>query len=305
MRRRRSTMTDAPDYATQSPMSDPGRQRGLIAALPGDVAELARIVQGWCVHDFVAESFYGLKVPEQRRGDIHIRPVEAMLDCLLAMDERPLTEPRPVEKRLAIRCRHYALLHIAALREKGVPARMRGGFSAYFNPPYFEDHWITEYWNDDRSRWVLVDPQLDDIWMQKLGGSLDPLDLKRDQFIVSAEAWKMCRDGRADPKMFGIGVGDLRGLWFVASSLIRDLAALNKAELLPWDVWGAQPAPDAKFSEQDLAFFDDVAELTANPRRPAREFAAVYAADPRVTAGAQVFNAITMRNESVAAQIAA
>jgi hypothetical protein len=31
----------------------------------------------------------------------------------------------------------------------------------------------------------------------------------------------------------------------MAASVIRDLAALNKVETLPWDVWGAMPQPGA------------------------------------------------------------
>lgn len=297
-------MTTAIDYATQSPMSDAGRYARLLDALPADPGELAHIVSGWGVHDFVAEPFYGCKVPEARAGEIHIRPVEALLGRLLELDGRPLNAPRPVEKRLVIRCRQFALLHVAALRAKGVPARMRGGFAAYFNPPSFEDHWITEYWNAD-GRWVLVDPQLDEVWRQKLGDRVAPLDVRRDQFIVSADAWKMCRSGEADPQRFGISVGDLHGLWFVASSLVRDLAALNKIEMLPWDVWGAQPQLGAAIPEGDLALFDRVAAVTANSDAPPSDLARLYESDPRLKVGARVFNAISMRMEPVATSQAA
>jgi hypothetical protein len=34
--------------------------------------------------------------------------------------------------------------------------------------------------------------------------------------------------------------------------LIRDLATLNGCEVLPWDVWGAQPPPDAELSAVEL-----------------------------------------------------
>jgi hypothetical protein len=298
-------MTAAIDYATQSPMSDPGRHSRFLEALPSDPGELAGIVSGWGVHDFVAEPFYGCKVPEARAGEIHIRPVEALLDRLLELDGRPLDEPRPAGKRLAIRCRHFALLHVATLRAKGVPARMRGGFAAYFNPPNFEDHWITEYWNADQERWVLADPQLDQVWVEKLGDRVDPLDVKRDRFIMSADAWKMCRSGEADPQRFGISVGDLHGLWFVASSLVRDLAALNKIEMLPWDVWGAQPQPGAAISQADIALFDRIAEVTGDPNASPEDFTMLYESDPRLRVGAQVFNAISMRMEPVAVREAA
>jgi hypothetical protein len=43
-------------------------------------------------------------------------------------------------------------------------------------------------------------------------------------------------------------------LWFVAGSLVRDVAARNKVELLPWDAWGAQPQPDETLDDDQLAF---------------------------------------------------
>lgn len=50
------------------------------------------------------------------------------------------------------------------------------------------------------------------------------------------EAWRLCRAGQADPDLFGIF--DLQGLWFIRGNVVRDLAPLNKMELLTWDCWG-------------------------------------------------------------------
>ena len=61
------------------------------------------------------------------------------------------------------------------------------------------------------------------------------------------------------------GIFDFWGLWFVQANVVRDLAALNKMELLPWDVWGLmtlQEEPDAAVSSltdtvADVASGDD------------------------------------------------
>ena len=42
-------------------------------------------------------------------------------------------------------CHHFALLMTAMLRAKGIPARYRCGFGAFFNAPYFEDHVLCEF----------------------------------------------------------------------------------------------------------------------------------------------------------------
>lgn len=69
-----------------------------------------------------------------------------------------------------------------------------------------------------------------------------------DRFWTASLALRSCRSGETDPMDFGIEKHAMRGLWFVAGGLVRDVATLNKVEVLPWDVWGAQPAPDTDMS---------------------------------------------------------
>jgi hypothetical protein len=52
---------------------------------------------------------------------------------------------------------------------------------------------------------------------------------------------------------------DMHGLWFIRGDLLRELAALNGAEMLPWDVWGLMKTDEAALSDSDLALLDDVA----------------------------------------------
>ncbi len=42
-------------------------------------------------------------------------------------------------------------------------------------------------------------------------------------------------------------------------NLLRDLAALNKRELLPWDCWGLMEKQ--KLSDKDYALLDEVAQV--------------------------------------------
>lgn len=49
-----------------------------------------------------------------------------------------------------------------------------------------------------------------------------------------------------------------RGFTFVRGHVVQDLAALNKVELLLWDIWGVMQAePDAA-----LPLLDEIAERT-------------------------------------------
>ncbi|MEZ5829893.1 MAG: transglutaminase-like domain-containing protein [Dongiaceae bacterium] len=285
-------------YAQPAAMSVVGRHANAVAALPADIGELAWVIQGLAIHQFMAIA-YGCAVPDKRKEESHIRAAEKILDRILALDERALSVARPAEKRVVGVCHHFALLLTAMLRAKGIPARYRCGFGAFFNPPYFEEHLVCEYWNTADARWVLADAQLDQVWQRAFHQKFDPLDVPRDQFIVAADAWTLCRTGRADPSKFGIFVGELRGLWFIAAELIRDIAALNKMEMLPWDGWGAMPHPGQQLDAGQLAFFDRLAALATTPDDSFEELLSLYARDERVRVPKMVFNAVLSRTELV------
>jgi hypothetical protein len=285
-------------YAQPGPMTGAGRHAEALAGLPADIAALAKIVQGLAVHQYMADA-YGFDVPEARKAESHIRTAGKILDCILALDDRPLTVTRPPEKRVVGVCHHFALLMTAMLRAKGIPARYRCGFGAFFNAPWFEDHVLCEYWNGAEARWIQIDPQLDTVWHDALKFKFDPQDVPRDQFLQSADAWTRCRSGKADAGKFGIFVGDLRGQWFIAASLIRDIAALNKMEMLPWDCWAIMPHPGQELDAGQLAFFDRLAALAAQPEASHPEVRALYEKDERVRVPKTVFNAMLNRPEPV------
>lgn len=185
------------------------------------------------------------------------------------------------------------------LRAHGIPARARCGFGAYFNPPQFEDHWVCEYWDAGERRWVLADTQLDAVWIEKLQIKHDVLDVPRDRFLTAADAWKQCRTGKLDPARFGISFVQLHGLWFVAGSVIRDLASLNKMEMLPWDSWGAQPAPETALDDSQLRFFDEIADMTFDVDNSFAACHEKYANDDRLRVPQKVFNGLKQRMESM------
>ena len=230
-------------YAEPGAMTSPGEHAALVDILPGDPEQLVSIIHGLGIYDVVASGFYGVDLPAARQAKIHTRSFAAMLDELVGDGRGPLAEARPPDQRLACRCRNFTLLLLGPLRVKGIPARARYGFAAYFNPGQYEDHVVCEYWNASQERWQLVDPQLDEVWCERLGIDFDVLDVPRDQFLVAADAWQRCRQDGADPDRFGISFADLHGLWFVAGNLVRDLASLNKMEMLSWDVWGRPTRP--------------------------------------------------------------
>jgi Transglutaminase-like superfamily len=279
-------------YRTPVAMSDAGRQARLFDGLPHDVGGLAQVVQGLMVHEHIAPA-YGLTLSPEQHAQAHLRSVEKILEAIAAQDRKPLPVARPAGERIVGVCRHFTLLHVAMLRAQGVAARARCGFGAYFVERMFIDHWVTEYWNEAQKRWVLVDAQLDGRQRELFKIGFDPLDVPRDQFLVAGQAWELCRAGKADPDSFAIL--DMHGLWLIAGNVIRDVAALNNHEMLPWDVWGAMTRNDA---ELDLPLIDRLAELSHAPDEHPAELQAAYE-DRRIAVPGTVFNAVLNRPDPV------
>lgn len=261
-------------YATHGIITDPGARANLFGGIPDDIPEIVRVVQGLFLHVFWAER-YGVTLTEAQKQHVQTRSIGGILEVLQDLDAGPLTHKRPFERRFIGNCRDHSVFMCAILRSKGIAARARCGFARYFRPEWFEDHWICEYWNGSANRWVAVDAQLDQVQREALHILFDPLDLPRGQFVSGAEAWQMCRAGLEDPEQFGIF--DMHGLWFVRGDFLRDIAALNKMELLPWDVWGLMERDDASMTHEDLALLDKAAALvvTESP-----ELYHLYEAEP-------------------------
>jgi len=260
------TMDPLDFYRRPGPMTaiDVAAHGCALDGLPDDPQTLAAAVRNMLVHRDWAPSM-GVEFPPERLADQHVRPVDEIIGRLLALRDGPLADPREPADRMVAVCRHFSVLHVALLRRLGVPARARAGFGGYFGPGW-TDHWITEWW--DGRRWVRHDAQIGTLARQALDLDFDPADQPLGTFLTGAEAWQLCRAGR-DPDEFGIF--DMRGLWFVLANLLRDLAAINKVELLPWDSVGTaegpawQPAGDGELRELDrlaaVVCADDLADI--------------------------------------------
>jgi hypothetical protein len=286
-------------YSHQGSMTEPGRYKALFDRLPKEPSALAAVIQGLALYDVVARDFYGVDVPNMRLAELHLRRIEQRIERLLELDPRSLEIARPPEHRVLGRCYQFVLFLVSMLRAKGVPARARCGFGAYFNPPKFEDHWVCEFWNADEKRWVLADPQFDEVWLRRLSIRHDVMDVPRTHFLTAAEAWRRCRSGEADPVLFGISFAGLFGLWFIAGNLVRDLAALNRVEMLPWDLWGAQPQPGEQLGPERLSFFDELARITHDSDANFHELRGRYDGDESVRVPRAVFNALLDRSEVI------
>ena len=79
----------------------------------------------------------------------------------------------------------------------------------------------------------------------------------------------------------------MHGLGFVRGNFIRDVAALNKVELLPWDCWGLIEKEKLDDPE-DLALLDRLAELTRGSVPDFETVRRLYASDPRLKVAGEI-----------------
>jgi hypothetical protein len=229
-----------------------------IGDVPVDLAELRDVVQGVLVHRDWAP-LYGIEGDAIRMHEQNLRSTGEVLDRLLEISPEPITVRRePIDRVLCI-CRHFALLHTALLRANGTAARVRCGFSNYFDRSKWYDHWITERW--DGTRWIRDDPQIDELQANIVKLDFDPYDQPPGKFLTGAEAWIATRAGDLDPSLFGIF--DMWGTAFIGGNVLSDLACINKVELLPWDAWGIglQWGPHDQLRADIVELLDDVAKL--------------------------------------------
>lgn len=226
------------DYAAAGPITE------LASVSPAALTGLAGIATdpvGICahVHSLVLQpgDATSLGVQSDRLAEKDIRPAARLVEILMALDRAPLHLSRGAAGRVVGTCRHFAVLSCALLRYRGLTARARCGFATYFQPGQGLDHWITEYWHDSDRRWVRIDSEI-------LGlAVLDhPEDLRDGEFLTGGEAWAAYRAGRIDAAQFGVYGTENFGPAEISGNAIRDLAALNKVEMLPWDEWGRMSA---------------------------------------------------------------
>jgi Transglutaminase-like superfamily len=268
-------------YANQSPITDPGEMARHLGDLPHDLAGLQRIARGLVLH-YRADNPSAHGIPENRLTEVDSRDAETMLQRLLELDSRPLTQPRPPQTRLLGCCRDCTVLYLTMARQLRIPARARVGFATYFVPGLNLDHEVAEVWDADQARWRLVDPELGDDHADPSDGfQVDPQDVPRDRFLVAGSAWQACRAGQADPETFlvdpGHDVEDTRGWPYLRHNLVHDLAALNKAEMLLWDSWGL--IQREQLPERDLELLDHLARITRSGGAVFDELRRLYQAE--------------------------
>jgi hypothetical protein len=297
------------------------KHTAFIKWLPDDIGAIYQVVQGLIAHDMWL-SHYGTEYKVDHEYPQNTAYMEDLLDKALELDSSNLAIPRHPRDRVIACCREFATLMTAILRAKGIPARSRCGFAAYFGwDGKYEDHWICEYW--DGVQWIMTDPQLDPFqqgsilnWTMnsvqdvsekiELIREFNPRKLRQGDFITAGQAWKLCREVGANPGDFGIScpirpewnIDSLYGLWFVRGQLLRDFAALNKIETVPylvrickgldWKPWRLVAVKDSELTPDDYALLDNIAALSLDTDENLDVIRQIYTSNEDVTTPCEI-----------------
>ncbi|HET6704337.1 transglutaminase domain-containing protein [Amycolatopsis sp.] len=250
-------------YVSHSRFSDPGPHADWLDATPNDLAALREAASELVFHYWGSGAITDHGFPAARNAEITLRYAADMWARLRELDPAPPGEPRPPLHRIVGCCRDFTLLFVSMARHHGIPARARVGFASYLVPGWYLDHVVAEVRTADG--WRLVEAQLAPGFRDPVDDvEFDLLDVPRDRFLTGPDAWIAARAGELDPARLVVSpdldVPFLRGIPYAWHNVVLDLAALNKHEMLLWDIWGAID-DTVDLAPATLARADELTEL--------------------------------------------
>ena len=252
-------------YRTHSTWTNPGQHQAMFDGIPNEISSIVESVQGVLIHGGLVW-LYELNPTKAQDNGFEIRKTEDLLWRINSLDNADFSIHRPKEKRLLVNCRQFAVLTCSILRHKGIPARARAGYALYtWGRGKYENHWICEYWNRDEQRWIHVDAQIDAQQKKLMHIDFNTLDMPRGKFVTAGEGWQRYRNGKVKVEAFGLGGKDgwnAIGWEMVMPNVTCDIMALNKMELLPWDVNPYWVKKEAEMAPEDTALIEKAAILS-------------------------------------------
>lgn len=235
------------DYLCFCPNTNPGQYRYMYEALPTSLESLCNLIQSQLVHPWD-----GSEQPQGRRYDPRANyKIETILAKLHQFNEAGLVQERTVNERVIAGCRESALLLTSILRHQGVPARARAGWCKYVSRDgrKYVDHWITEVWNQEEGRWMLVDAKPKKI------------DFSPEEFQFGGEAWLVFRRGEAAPEIYR----QQEDWFYLKLNFGHDFNTVLGSGPHYWE---APPLFHQELEEMDpeqLMILDDIAEMLREP----------------------------------------
>ena len=263
-------------YMQTSIFTDLGYYKDFAKNLTDDIDELCILQRKQIIHPIVFKNkkirdcidcFWGdmTKVPVSRLNfeEDYFPTALGMLAELLRKDSN-YSINRQAKDKIHITCRGQAILLASILKAKNIPTRVRSGFAPYIKSNGINyDHWITEYYNKDKNRWVLVDA---DMHCPDHEIDFDLNDIPNDRFIFGAEAYLGLRNNKyklheiyyaSDPATLGLKAAIMALFYDFHSLMNNEIIFLHSPKYIQ--------DKNFELSEEEYLELDDLAELLLYP----------------------------------------
>ena len=263
-------------YKKTSLYTDLGLYRDFCKNLTDDINELCILQRKQIIHPNAFDDLNIRKSIDNIYGDMTKVPITrlsyeddlfptaiGMISELLRKDSNYTIE-RKAENKIHVTCRGQAILLASILKAKGYSARVRSGFAPYIKyDGVAYDHWITEYYDEKKQRWVLVDA---DEHCFKNDCKINLNDINRKEFIFGAKAYLGMRTNKyktddiyyaSDPATLGLKAS-LRGLFY-------DFHCLMNNEIIFLHLPKYIQDKRLVLSEEEYKELDNLATLLLNP----------------------------------------
>jgi len=263
-------------YKQSSLYTDLGLYKDFAKTLSDDIDELCVLQRMQIIHPIAFKepnirkqnkTFWGdmTKVPITRlkfEDDLFPTAI-SMMNELLRKDNTYHKE-REAKNKIHVTCRGQAILLASILKAKGYSARVRSGFAPYIEYDGINyDHWITEYYDTNKSRWKLVDADMH-CMNDEIGFDLN--DIPRNKFIFGAEAYLGMRYGKyKDEEILYASDPPTLGLKAAIRSLFYDFHCLMNDEIIFLHLPKYIQDKKLELTEKEYLELDNLASLLLDP----------------------------------------
>lgn len=229
-------------YLSTGIYTNPGAYADYFRTLPDNITDLGKLICDQIVHPTVLmfpnsylEKYFGSfsKYPVERvkNEDEIFVTAPAMAAELFRLNPLGFVGNKEVSFRLAVTCRHAAVLMASVCKAKGIPCRCRAGFIDFqHNGSTCGDHWINQIWNEEEHRWLNTDVSGYYEYENRFGFS--QYDIPSNEFSFATQAWLGIRSGELNGDKFVYqDAKGTNGLEAVLIYLFLDFHALMNHEI--------------------------------------------------------------------------